>query len=273
MTEPGTSRKAPRKPPHGALTSPGSRAEERDVEILAHRGASADAPENTLAAFREAVSQRADGVELDVRLCGSGEVVVCHDPTLERLAGVPWEIRSSTWRRLRRADVGTRLGFAAERIPLLEEVLALLPPEMLLNVELKCETADDGGLVARTLEVIRSAGAEGRILISSFNALCLIRLATLAPEVRRGYLVDPSKRFLIHGALLPPMVSNFSVHPQHSEATAARVWRWKEGRYRVAAWTVDEPDEARRMEELGVDYLITNRPEEMRQALRSRGRP
>jgi glycerophosphoryl diester phosphodiesterase len=240
------------------------------VEILAHRGASADAPENTIAAFREAVAQRADGVELDVRLCASGEVVVCHDPTLERLAGVPWEVRHTTWRKLRQAEVGTRLGFAAERIPLLEDVLALLPPSLLVNVELKCETAEDGRLVARTLEVIRSAGAEGRVLVSSFHPLCLLQLAAIAPRVRRGYLVDPAKSFLVHGVLVAAVVSSFSVHPQHAQATPPRVRRWKHAGYRVVAWTVDEPAEARRLEALGVDYLVTNRPAEMRQALRSR---
>jgi glycerophosphoryl diester phosphodiesterase len=243
------------------------------VEILAHRGASADAPENTLAAFREAVAQGADGVELDVRLCASGEVVVCHDPTLERLAGLPWKVRFTSWRKLRRADVGTRLGFAAEGIPLLGDALALLPPRMLVNVELKCEAVDDGGLTARTLDVIRSAGAEARVLVSSFNAICLVRLAALAPGLRRGYLVDPDNSFLVHGALIPPWACNFSVHPHHGAATAARVRRWKDGGYRVAAWTVDEPSEARRLDALGVDYLITNRPAQMRQALRSRGPP
>jgi glycerophosphoryl diester phosphodiesterase len=240
------------------------------VDILAHRGASADAPENTLTAFREAVAQGADGVELDVRLCSSGEVVVCHDPTLERLAGVQWEVRHTTWRKLRQADVGTRLGFAAERIPLLEEVLALLPPGLLMNVELKCESADDRGLVCRTLEVIRAAGREARVLVSSFNPLCLIRLAAIAPRLRRGYLVHPTKPFLVHGALLAPAVSNFSVHAHHMEATPARVRRWKDAGFRVAAWTVDGHQEAQRLAALGVDYLITNRPAQMRQALRSR---
>jgi glycerophosphoryl diester phosphodiesterase len=242
------------------------------VEILAHRGASADAPENTLAAFREAVAQGADGVELDVRLCSSGEVVVCHDPRLERLAGVPWEIRYTSWRKLRQADVGTRLGFGVERIPLLDEALAFLPRGMLVNVELKCESADDGGLVARAVEVIRAADAEARVFVSSFNPLCLIRLAALAPWIRRGYLVDPSKAFLLHGALVAPAVSNYSVHLHFGDASAARVRRWKDAGYRLAAWTVDEVDEAQRLEAIGVDYLITNRPAQMRQALRSRGR-
>src|SRR5207248_1003904 len=105
--------------------------------LLAHRGASADAPENTLPAFEEALAQKADGVELDAMVCGSGEVVVCHDETLERLAGVPWEIAATDYPKLRGLDVGKRLGFGSARIPLLEEVIASLPSSMLITIELK----------------------------------------------------------------------------------------------------------------------------------------
>ncbi len=80
--------------------------------LLAHRGASADAPENTLEAFTEAVRQGADGVELDAMVCGSGEVVVCHDEELSRLARVPWEVRTTPYWKLRRGGVGTPQGFS-----------------------------------------------------------------------------------------------------------------------------------------------------------------
>src|SRR4051812_31629861 len=95
--------------------------------LLAHRGASKDAPENTLEAFAEAVRQRADGVELDAMVCGSGEVVVCHDEWLDRLAREHWEVRTTPLWKLRSADVGTPLGFDTARIPLLEEVIDALP--------------------------------------------------------------------------------------------------------------------------------------------------
>ena len=91
--------------------------------LLAHRGASADAPENTIAAFREAARQGADGVELDAQICGSGEIVVWHDERLNRLAHLDWEVVRTPWRKLQRADVGTPLGFPPARIPLLEEVV------------------------------------------------------------------------------------------------------------------------------------------------------
>lgn len=235
--------------------------------ILAHRGASQAAPENTLSAFREAVAQQADGVELDVQRCATGEVVVCHDERLDRLAGVDWAIRESSLLKLRRADVGTRLGFGPERIPLLEEVFALLPPHLLVNVELKCESLDDGGLTRATVDLIHRLGLEERVLVSSFNPLCLVRLAELAPKLRRGYLIDPDRSFTLHARVLAPLVSSHSVHPYYRACTPAHVRTWKAGGYALAAWTVDGAEEARRLRELGVDYLITNRPGQLRAAL------
>src|SRR5688500_1304458 len=122
--------------------------------VLAHRGASADAPENTLEAFQEAIVQNADGVELDVQRCGSGELVVCHDEMLERLAGLPWDLRETPWWKLREVDVGSKLGFKRARIPLLEEVFDLLPHKMLINVEIKCDTFDDRGLSVEVAKLI-----------------------------------------------------------------------------------------------------------------------
>ncbi len=238
--------------------------------ILAHRGASADAPENTLTAFRLAAEQRADGVELDVQVCATGEVVVCHDERLDRLARVNAEVLHTSWRRLRTFDVGSPLGFAPERIPLLEEVLELLPRSMRVNVELKCETLDDHGLTRRAVEVIRACGAEDRVLVSSFNPLCLWRLMELAPELPRGYLIDPDRSFALHGWGIAPLVSGHSVHPFWKQTTKASVARWRSTGLELAVWTVDDPEEARRLRELGVRYLITNRPGFMRAELEKR---
>lgn len=238
--------------------------------ILAHRGASADAPENTLPAFHGAVAQGADGVELDAMACGSGEVVVCHDERLDRLAGVPWEVRDTPLWKLRRLDVGSRLGFGPARIPLLEEVLDALPAPMLVNVELKCGTLEDGGLSRKVGELVARRCLEERVIVSSFNPLCLLRLAASHPALRRGLLLEPDRSFLLQDALFAPLVSNFSIHPSAAACTARRVRAWHERKLRVAAWTVDEPAQARRLRALGVAYCITNRPAALRGALEER---
>src|SRR5262245_15992042 len=139
------------------------------MQILAHRGASADFPENTLEAFGGAVALGAQGVELDVMRCGSGELVVCHDEQLERLAGLKWWVHATPWWKLKKAEVGSKLGFAPARIPRLEEVFDALPQELLVNVELKCETVDDRGLTDAVGCLIEERELQERVLVSSFN--------------------------------------------------------------------------------------------------------
>jgi glycerophosphoryl diester phosphodiesterase len=238
--------------------------------LLAHRGASADAPENTLAAFQEAVAQGADGVELDAMVCGSGEVVVCHDEHLQRLAGVPWEVRTTSWWKLKQADVGSQLGFAPARIPLLEDVLDALPSHFLVNIELKCDHFDDGGLSQKVARLVTRRGLAERVVISSFNPLCLFRTAAAAPSLRRGYLIDPDKRWGPQAYLMNPLVSSHSVHPYYEQCTPERVEEWRQKGLRVAVWTVDDPQRARLLEEMGVSYLITNKPRVLREALRGK---
>lgn len=236
--------------------------------LLAHRGASTDAPENTLDAFAEAVRQGADGVELDAMVCGSGEVVVCHDERLERLARLPWEVSTTPYWKLQRADVGSPLGFAPARIPLLEEVLEALPAHFLVNIELKCDRFDDGGLAAKVAELVTRRHLAERVVVSSFNPLCLFRLAAAAPSLRRGFLIDPDKPWKPQAYVLTPLVSSHSVHPYHEACTPERVADWNAAGLRVAVWTVDDPARGRELEAMGVSYLITNRPRVMREGLR-----
>jgi len=238
------------------------------VLLLAHRGASADAPENTIAAFREAVRQGADGVELDAQICGSGEIVVCHDERLNRLAGLDWEVWRTPLRKLQRADVGTSLGFPPARIPLLEEVVDELPNHLLINVELKCDTVDDHGLSAGVVELIGRLKIVERVIVSSFNPFCLWRTAQLDRSIRRGFLIDPVKSLTWQSGILGPLLSNHSIHPPLRFCTLERVRAWLKLGLRVACWTVDDIAAARGLRDSGVAYCITNRPGMLREGLR-----
>ncbi len=238
------------------------------VLVLGHRGASADAPENTLAAFAEAQRQGADGIELDAMLCGSGEVVVCHDERLDRLAGLPWLVRDTPLWKLQQADVGSHLGFEPARIPTLVEVLGAVPPHFLVNIELKCSNFDDHGLSRRVVELVQAAGARDRVLISSFNALCLWRVGQADPTLRRGFLVDPDRPYFVQANVLAPLVSSHSVHFFYQSCTPERVARWRNRGIEVAAWTVDDPQTSLALQQMGIRYCITNRPA----LIRERGR-
>lgn len=237
------------------------------MRILGHRGASADFPENTLEAFEGAVAQGADGVELDVMRCGSGELVVCHDEWLDRLAGLHWEVASTPWWKLRQVDVGGRLGFPPARVPLLAEVFEALPEDFVINVELKCDDVDDRGLSVEVGALLRARGEGRRVFVSSFNPLCLVRLARAFPEVPRGLLIDPDRAFWPQAYGWLPVAATTSVHPHFSACTPARVNAWHAAGLEVAVWTVDDPDEARGLRAMGAQWLITNRPAAMRAAL------
>ena len=233
--------------------------------IVAHRGASADFPENTLSAFEGAVAQKADGVEFDVMRCASGELVVCHDETLDRLAQVPWVVAQTPYRKLSTARI-----FGKERIPLLEEVLDILPKHFFINVEIKCDEANDAGLSKAIGELLLRRGIFENTVVSSFNPLNLLRLMRAAPALKRGYLLDPARNHPLHANLISRVVANHAIHPHESACSFDRVARWHRRGLKVNTWTVDDVDRAMALKAMGVDGLITNRPASLRQSLESR---
>lgn len=230
--------------------------------VLGHRGASADAPENTLAAFREALRQGADGVELDVRRCASGELVVCHDAWLDRLAGAHLEVAGTPLAELRRLDVGRRFSaaFAGERIPTLAEALAVLPRAASCNIELKCEAPlREVGLARRLSRELRLAGAGPALVLSSFDPAALALSRLLAPRLPAAMLVDASQSLALREGAARAMGAA-ALHVEHRLCTRESVRRWRSRGLRVAAWTVDDPADVERCCAAGVDVLITNRP-------------
>ena len=238
------------------------------MRILGHRGASSDAPENTLAAFQLALAQGADGVELDARLCGSGEVVVFHDERLERLTGARGRVADTAWAALARLEVRTGpAGSTPGRIPLLAEVLESLPRTAWVNVELKSEDWT-GTRVAEAAGALLEAGAhQDHVVVSSFDPRCLLRLALSHPRLRRGLLLDPDRPQLLQRHLTLPLLGRDAVHPEAGQLDEADVRRWHASGREVAVWTVDEPEVARRLRAWGVDSCITNCPGAIRAAL------
>ena len=230
-------------------------------KILGHRGASADAPENTLAAFRLAVEQGADGVELDVWRCGTGEVVVHHDADTRRTAGAALRVRRAALRDLRALDVGAWRGdrFRGERIPLLAEVLEALPGAE-INVELKAERFPDLGLPAAVARVLRAARAGDRCVVSSFDGLLLAAFRAVAPEVARGLLVAEGRSWRLRAGAASRIARPGAVHAQASLVTPERAEAWRGRGLDVRAWTVDDEAEVARLSRLGVAAIITNRP-------------
>jgi glycerophosphoryl diester phosphodiesterase len=236
--------------------------------VLGHRGASADAPENTLAAFRLAMKQGADGVELDAWRCATGEVVVFHDEDARRIAGSPLRVKDATLAELRALDVGAHRGaaFRGERIPLLAEVLDALP-RAVVNVELK-SSGLDLGLAAEVARVIARARAEDRVIVSSFDYRLLGAFRAAAPHLPVGLLFEHGQAWRLEVALALTLMGAAAVHPERVLVTPARMAEWKARGLAVNVWTVDAPEDAERLVALGATALITNVPGRTREIVR-----
>jgi glycerophosphoryl diester phosphodiesterase len=244
----------PRRPGEGPL-------------ILGHRGASALETENTLAAFRRARSDGADGVELDVLLCATGEVMVFHDDDLARLAHRPERIAETPYEALRevRLPSGTT-------IPTLEEALEACGPAMLVDVELKAARIGPRAIAALVEAVARTverAGAGGRVLISSFNPWAVRRWMRRAPGVRAALLFERDAPLPLRRAWLAPWLRPFALHPELVLCSPERVAAWKRRGYMVSVWTVDDPVALLACRAMGVDGVITNDPARARAVLSS----
>jgi glycerophosphoryl diester phosphodiesterase len=236
--------------------------------VLGHRGASADAPENTLAAFRLALAQGADGVELDVRRCASGEAVVLHDADARRVAGVPLRVDRASLAELRALDVGAWKGerFRGERIPTLGEALEAMPGAY-VNVELKA-AGRDLRLAAAAARAIEAAGAAGRVIVSSFDYRLLVAFRVAAPRIPVGLLFDAESPGRAATWLALRLLGPSAVHPGRELVTPARAAAWRARALAVNVWTVDDPEDARRLAALGAAAIISNVPGKMVAALR-----
>lgn len=230
-------------------------ARDRRPRVWAHRGASAHATENTLAAFGLAVAHGADGVELDVMCCASGEVVVFHDDDLDRLAGRPGRIEALPWSELARVEL-----VGGHRIPRLEDALAACG-ELAVNVELKSRgPGRAGALPAAVARVLRDVGALDRVVVSSFDPATLWRLHLAVPQVPLAYLFEAGLPRPLRSAAAAALVGASAVHPEHVLCTPLEVAAWRARGLAVNAWTVDDPERLRALAAAGVDGVFANDP-------------
>ncbi len=231
---------------------------------FAHRGASLLAPENTLAAFDLAFRQGADGVELDIRLCRTGEWVVIHDVRLNRTTNGRGFVRAKSIDELRRLDAGSSFHpiFANERIPTLAEVLDWAKGHVLLNIEVKSLARARERAELRLLNLLRRHGVRRQCLISSFNPIVLRRLARLDPSLPTALLLNV--KWLQRGAEKSLITRLMNVRALHISRRLARprfLERIRRADLRVMVWGTNDPAELRKLIDYGVDGIITDAPQ------------
>lgn len=238
--------------------------------IFAHRGASAHAPENTLAAFHLALTHNADAFELDAKLSADGHVVVIHDQTVDRTTDSHGEVNKMTLAALRELDAGSffDIAFHGERIPTLDQVFEIFGHQTLINVELTNYASISDDLPKRVVDLVKRHRLEKNILFSSFNRRALITAYRLLPEVPIGLLTQPGRRGWWARSWLGRMsIPCEALHPEKTDVNQKLVVSLhKQGR-RINVWTVNKPDDIRRLCALGVDGIFTDDPRLARQVL------
>lgn len=234
--------------------------------IWGHRGAEhhlaeSGIIENTIPSFERARERGADGVELDVRLCTSGEVVVFHDEDLARLAGSDQRIDALDLAALRRVCLA-----GDARIPTLDEVFATV--DLLVNVEIKTAPARQAARIAgAVIEVILRSGARDRVLVSTFDPVILAAVRARAPHIPAAYLFHAEQGMPLRNAWPGRALRPYALHPEARLVTPARVRAWRRRGFAINAWTANDPAEIQRLAELGVDGIVTDHPAAVRAAL------
>lgn len=233
--------------------------------IIAHRGASAAAPENTGVAIRRAFAMRADAVELDVQLTRDRRAVIFHDDRLERTTNGRGRLADHSYSELRRLDAGSWFGpaFKQEPVLLASEALALAKPHR-VNLELKRPRRDRStGLADRVCRILQRTNSVGRVLVSSFDADLLARAKLKLPRLAVALITKRSPSAALRRAA---ELGCSSWHPHRALVKPSLVKQAHRAGMRVHAWTVDRPAEAKRLVRMGVDGVFTNAPDRIRKA-------
>ena len=253
---------------------------QRKFHIIAHRGASAYAPENTLAAFRKAVELGADILELDIHQSKDSQLVVIHDGTVDRTTDGKGDVKDFTAAQLKQLDAGGWFSsrFAGERIPTLDEVFAGAPDSIVLLIELKEGSDEYPGIEERVVALIRKRKAEQRVILKSFEGKVLEHLRSLAPDIPRLRIVVTEVPFL--GLVVGHGLETGSVLDANVEYVEHHWFGLTEGfihdahrkGYKVFVWDVDDWDRMEEMIDMGVDGIETDHPDWVKEILSQRNR-
>ena len=244
--------------------------------VVAHRGASAEAPENTMESFRLGVEAGADAIELDVHLTSDGQLAVIHDDTLDRTTDGSGAIASLTMDEIRKADAGARFARPGDSgtpfadrgltVPTLPEVLAWLPDGVGVVVEIKAPAAADAVVEALATHPVRETD---RCAVISFHEAAIDRVRELDPGIRTGYLLVPGQP--IEPALtwaterghagVFPWEGDLGIDPLPILASAQALGRL------IGCYVVNDPGRMQHLAALGLWGFVTDVPAVAREAL------
>lgn len=230
------------------------------LAIFAHRGSSAHAPENTLAAFGLAIQQHADGLELDVKLSADGEVVVMHDDTVDRTTNGSGSVNRMTLAELKQLDAGSKFdpAYHAERIPTLAEVFEAFGSKVFINVEVKNYTSPLDDLPDKVIALVKEYNLENSVMLSSFNVIALIRARSLLPKIPLGLITVKGLADLTLRSKLVRLSPLLAFHPHYLDVTPEMIQATHRAGTRIHPYTVNQPESMRQLFVRGVDGIFSD---------------
>ena len=230
--------------------------------IIAHRGASLHAPENTMEAYRLAMQQGADGIELDTKLTADGEVIAIHDQTVDRTTNGHGRVATFSLADLRALDAGSFFSeqFRGAKIPTLNEVLEVFGKQGFINIELTNYSTPRDQLVEKICALVQKHNLQKKILFSSFFASNLKRAAHLLPEVPRGLLALRGWKGM-WARSFGFMFGEFQAsHPYITDVNPPQVARVHKLKRRIHVWTANSEQDLLRLKNWSVDGIFTDDP-------------
>ncbi len=224
-----------------------------------------NAPENTLAAFQSAWERGADGIELDVRLTRDGHLVVFHDRSLKRTGGIRGLVTNATLAEVRSLDVGGWYApeFKGLQAPTLDEVFELLPPDYLVNVEMKAVIDGMRRIAHRVADVVRRHARWSSTLAASFNPISLWELRKIEPRIMRGYIWSRRHPPPIRSRCFSRLVKAHWYDPANSSYNPALMRKMRDRGVRTLAWDVDFGRDLARMAAARLDAAVTDNLESL----------
>ena len=234
-----------------------------DVKVWAHRGAGGwdkqYAPENTMPAFEKAIEMGADGIELDVQFSKDGEIVICHDETIDRTSNGSGAVRAYTLKELKQfnfCSVHPEFGFV--EIPTLREVLAFMKEkDFQLNIELKTSNYDYPGLEEAASKMVREYDLNDRIIFSSFSYASLKKLRQCDKDAQIAILC--STDFVLQEDIKAMQAT--VIHPWEQLVTEENVKKWHKWDVKVNTWAVNRLERIKELIAMGIDAFITDCPD------------
>ncbi len=230
--------------------------------IFAHRGSSAYTPENTLAAFKLAVEQHAQAIELDAMLSSDGQVVVIHDDTVDRTTNGTGRVSSLTLAELKQLDAGSKFdaSYSLERLPTLAEVFDAFAHQIYIDVELKNYTSPLNDLSDKVISLVKEYRLEKGVLLSSFNMIALLKARSLLPGIQLGLLTFKGLADLTLRSKMVRFSPLFAFHPHYLDVSPQMVQTTHKAGARIHTYTVNQPDSLRKLFAMGVDGIFTDDP-------------